>query len=212
MYSSQSIGWGRGFLFVTVALAVTVGVRGTGEAGSIVGTPHDFSAESWSGGQVCVVCHAPHNTDTTVVDAPLWNHDLTSSNFTLYASATLDARLGQPTGISKLCLSCHDGTVAVDSFGGDTGSTHIGDLAAGTNTTIGTELNNDHPVSFAYTADLARTDGALTDPASVTLPLFGVNKNQLECATCHDVHDNDHGDFLRGSNAGSALCLTCHVK
>lgn len=33
----------------------------------------------------------------------------------------------------------------------------------------------------------------------------------VECASCHDPHTNN-STFLRISNAGSAVCLACHVK
>ncbi|MFQ6108814.1 MAG: cytochrome C, partial [Candidatus Aminicenantales bacterium] len=101
-------------VLVTVALA------------QISGTAHDFSGDTWNtSGEICIVCHTPHNADTSVSAAPLWNHDVTTATYTLYSSSTLDATLGQPGDISKLCLSCHDGTVAIDSFGGATGSNFI---------------------------------------------------------------------------------------
>ena len=35
----------------------------------------------------------------------------------------------------------------------------------------------------------------------------------LECASCHDVHDNQSITYmLRVDNTGSNLCLTCHAK
>jgi hypothetical protein len=40
----------------------------------IVGSAHDFSAQSWSGDRICVACHTPHNADTSEIDAPLWNY------------------------------------------------------------------------------------------------------------------------------------------
>lgn len=177
-------------------------------AQTIAGSAHDFSSETWSGGKICVVCHTPHNADATVSDAPLWNHDVTSSTFTLYSTGTLDATLGQPASSSKLCLSCHDGTVALDSFGGNTGSSTI----SGT-TELGTDLSNDHPVSFTYNTALATSDGELEDPATNSTVSGLLFSGNLECASCHDVHNaTGFGKFLRINNAGSALCLTCHVK
>jgi len=74
----------------------------------ITGSEHDFSTASWnSSGETCVVCHAPHG-GSVVENAPLWNHSLTTQSFTLYTSGTLNAAdLGQPTGTTRLCLSCH---------------------------------------------------------------------------------------------------------
>ncbi|NOY58046.1 MAG: cytochrome C, partial [Calditrichaeota bacterium] len=182
--------------------------------GQIAGSAHDFSTKGWSGGEICVVCHTPHHSDNTVTSAPLWNHEVTTATFTLYSSSTLDAVVGQPDGNSKLCLSCHDGTVALDNFGGTTGGTNF----VGGDKLIGTDLSNDHPVSFTYDATLASTDGGLYDPTSNNSGLGGtinadmLYNNELQCASCHDVHNNSGGfsHLLVKSNASSGLCLTCH--
>ncbi len=175
--------------------------------GAITGSAHDFSASGWAQGQICIPCHAPHNN----ANAPgelLWNHAVTEATYTLYDSATFDATdITQPGGVSKLCLSCHDGTVAIDSFGGATGATMItGDR------NLGTDIGNDHPVSFTYDSTLATTDGYLADPT--TLPdAVKMFNGKLECASCHDVHNKYGNDSLLNiANGGSALCLTCHLK
>lgn len=181
----------------------------------IAGSKHDFSGLAWSGGEVCLPCHTPHNADTSVSNAPLWNHELTQVvAYTLYASATLNSTPGQPGGISKLCLSCHDGTVAIDSYGGTTGSEMI---SAGK--LIGTDLRGVHPISITYDTALSTTDSGLNDPAGTDSGLGGTIQqdllfaNQMECASCHDVHDSaGHARLLRVSNQGSGLCLTCHNK
>jgi len=177
----------------------------------IVGTPHDLSSKGWGTTQVCIFCHTPHNA-AAVPGAPLWNHAVTMATFSTYSSSTLNAVLGQPTGNSKLCLSCHDGTVAVDSYANNSGS-HMMDPGGAK---VGTDLTNDHPISFVYDAALATADGGLKTPvndkfvdAASMLPLFSA---QLQCATCHSVHDNSKGKFLRMLNTGSSLCLACHTK
>ena len=181
----------------------------------IVGTAHDFSSKNWNPtGEICVVCHTPHNADTTVTNAPLWNHEVTTATFTPYTSATLDATTGQPNGVSKLCLSCHDGTVAIDNFGGTTNGTHF--ISGGEK--LGTDLSNDHPVSFTYDTALSTTDGELFDPATQPSGLGGTISDDLlvggkvECASCHDVHGTPNDHLLLIDNSGSALCLTCHDK
>lgn len=193
-------------------LILAVAWAGPAQA-QISNTDHDFSGKSWNtGGEICQPCHVPHNADTSVSDAPLWNHAVTTQTFTKYASGTLDATIGTPSGTSKLCLSCHDGVTALDSFGGTTGTTTMSGNAA-----VGTDLSDDHPVSFTYNAALASTDGDLVSPSggsvgTLSLPLFGGSTDQLECATCHSVHDDANSKFLRADNAGSALCLNCHSK
>ena len=71
-------------------------------AGTITGSAHDFSTQSWSGGRICVACHTPHKADTTITDAPLWNHANSTAVYTLYSSPTLNATISQPGGGSKL--------------------------------------------------------------------------------------------------------------
>jgi predicted CXXCH cytochrome family protein len=198
-----------GLCLCVVATTVAMGV--------ITGSAHDFSGESWnSSGETCVVCHAPHG-GTALSDAPLWNHSMTAQSFTLYTSGTLTATdLGQPEGTTKLCLSCHDGTVALDNFGGSTSGTQfVGDPIA-----PGGDLNSEHPISFTYNDALATADGGLHPPSTTASGLSGtiaddlLFNNKVECASCHDVHNalGAGGNLLIKSNAGSGLCLTCHAK
>ena len=184
----------------------------------ITGTAHDFKGETWnSSGEICIVCHTPHAADITVTDAPLWNHEVTTATFQPYTSSTLDATVGQPDGNSKLCLSCHDGTVAVDNFGGTTTGTYL--LVSGDAEYIGTDLRDDHPVSFTYDDALAGTDGGLFLPSTAlsglgsTIDADMLYAGKMQCASCHDVHDAvGITNLLVKSNTASALCLTCHDK
>jgi predicted CXXCH cytochrome family protein len=202
--------------------------------GTIIGSKHDFSASGPSttykgtSTQVCVYCHAPHNTSTT--NQPLWNHATSTATYTVYGAApgnpssTLDAVISQPGGVSKLCLSCHDGTVAVDSFGGATGTKLVTGLPL-----LGTDLSNDHPIGFTYDAALVGKDPGLRNPATAqaNIGVGGINAgfiqtkllfgDKMECASCHDVHNSTAGTavedkLLRISNVSSALCTTCHIK
>jgi len=193
---------------------------------------HDFSNASWSGNEICKVCHTPHNANMDVPDSPLWNHQTTTATYNLYSSATLNAIPGQPDGKSKLCLSCHDGTVAIDNHSGFTGGTHFTSWG-----NVSTDLRDDHPISFTYDATLATTDGNLYDPSTTMSGLGGtieqdlLENGKLQCTSCHDVHvsrntqgcigcHNIHGGVgmitktlsLRIPNDGSGLCLTCHKK
>lgn len=184
---------------------------------AIVGTAHDFSAAGWNAsGEVCVTCHTPHNSDTSVAGAPLWNHTVTQAVFTLYASDSLDAIVAQPDGASRLCLSCHDGTVALDAF--SRANPVPGTFIQGS-AMLSPDLNNDHPISFDYTPALAAQDGTLRDPTNFVTALGGTIQRdfmrggtRMQCSACHEVHGNGIANFLRVSNAGSALCLTCHDK
>ena len=207
-------------LFTVIALLMFSQII-IAQTGHITGSAHDFSGQTWnSSGEICKVCHTPHNAMTGVVDAPLWNHTMTTQTFSVYnqaVSATMNAVVGQPDGSSKLCLSCHDGMTAVNSFGGGSGAPFV---MTGPNM-VGTDLSNDHPVSFTYDAALATADGGLFNPVTALSGLGGtINHDlliggKLQCSSCHDVHNNAIGtpvNLLVKSNAGSALCLTCHNK
>ena len=189
----------------------------------IRGSRHDFSSSGWNwpfmhgpNDEICLPCHTPHNADLAVADAPLWNHEVTVANFILYSSPTMDAVPNQPNGVSKLCLSCHDGTVALDSWGGQTGSVF---WPPGHSDVMGTNLTDDHPISFIYDNTLAGIDAGLFNPAITSSGLGGtistdlLQNNRLQCTSCHDVHDK-YGNLhlLVKSNTTSALCVTCHNK
>jgi len=213
--------WQTCWLFTT---AFTLMLQGA--VAEITGSAHDFGEAVFADGEICVVCHTPHGTKGSSSGGPLWHHDLTRTTFTPYTSPTFEgsATAGQPSASSKLCLSCHDGTVAVDAFGGVSGTWFIGDSRL-----IGTDLRDDHPISFVYDSALASIDGGLFDPTTkvVTvgsgvytevstiddLLLFG---GRLECGSCHDVHndavENPDEPLLRISIRGSKLCLSCHNK
>jgi predicted CXXCH cytochrome family protein len=191
----------------------------------ISGTAHDFSTEIWAPAEnrMCGVCHTTHSA-MNEPSAPLWNHESTSViSYTLYSSPTFDNHGGttitNPNASSKLCLSCHDGTVALENFGGTTtGTTYISgsNLIGGPS---GDDLSREHPISFEYTDALAALDGGLYAPSSTNSGLGGTIEqdmlfnNRLECASCHDVH-NRYGvaHLLKMSNNNSQLCLSCHNK
>ena len=177
----------------------------------VAGSVHDLSAEDFSGGEICVVCHTPHNA-LIVEDGPLWNHELTSTeSYTLYGSPFMVSVTEQPRGVSRLCLSCHDGTVALGSFGGSSSGTYMAGEAR-----LGVTLADDHPVSIRWehqneVNSLCLNCHSLHPPDFVSeLPFFG---GYVECATCHDVHDGTgYESLLRIPMQDSELCLHCHGK
>jgi predicted CXXCH cytochrome family protein len=188
-----------------------------GYAQTIVGSGHDFKAKSWNTtSEICIVCHTPHNANTSVADAPLWNHQLSAvASYAMYTSGTMQSVAGQPDGSSKLCLSCHDGTVAMENFGGKTNGTNL--MTGGS--VLGSSLSNDHPISITYDAALATSDGGLQNPATALSGLGGtiaanmLVSGKMQCSSCHDVHNSAGvAHLLLKSNSGSALCLTCHKK
>ncbi len=159
----------------------------------------------------CNGCHTPHNAET-LPGVPLWNGSETTSTFTMYSSDTFQGIIdGQPSGDSKLCLSCHDGAnpdflwISPEHvFGGD-------------------KLANSHPISFVYDSALAASDGALKDPSEAST-LGGTvledlldPDSKVQCSSCHDVHTSGVGQSLLrgydyGSQHGPELCRMCHIK
>ncbi|MFC1761353.1 cytochrome c3 family protein [Planctomycetota bacterium] len=184
--------------------------------GAITGSSHDFSTSSWNfTGEICAPCHTPHNAEMDVAGSPLWSHQVTTATFQLYSSPSFDGEstIGQPSGTSKLCLSCHDGTVALDNFGGFVGGSNYAFL------TLGTDLSGSHPISFTYDTALAETDKGLFNPVTTSSGLGGtihvdlLHEGNVECTSCHNVHNESGADsLLVKSNDGSQLCLTCHNK
>ena len=77
-------------------------------------------------------------------------------------------------------------------------------------TNLGTNLSQDHPVSFTYNSALAAANGELSDPATLTNQVRLDSNSQMQCTACHDPHNNQFGNFLVMDNTGSALCATCH--
>ncbi|MCB9849863.1 MAG: cytochrome C [Phycisphaerales bacterium] len=159
--------------------------------------------------QVCIFCHAPHHTSGV---RPLWNREIPLASYTIYESSTLDAKPGQPTGASKLCLSCHDGTIALGNVLSRADRIRMvgGDFIPAGLSNLGTDLSDDHPVSLFYTSGLAASDRQLASPQTLPAEVHLDASGQLQCTSCHDPHQNLHGDFLVKSDEFGALCTACH--
>jgi predicted CXXCH cytochrome family protein len=237
---------------LTIGLILSFGViamAGSAPGTGIKQTSHDLSSGGkgmlWDGGtladptldRVCIYCHTPHfAVDVTLQPAgsymPLWNHELSAvATYQTYTNGLspddiqhqLNATLGQPGSVSKLCLSCHDGTVAVNSYGteGYSKPAVVGKKITASRFLIGTNLSRHHPIGFDYAA-VAAVDDEIYD---ATAALGGSNpygltigdllwKGKMECSTCHDVHNtkNEGVKFTWVEDYQSALCLTCHKK
>jgi len=182
---------------------------------SIVNTVHNLSTSGPGGirasgeSQVCIFCHAPHHTRGAT---PLWNRELSSTHYQIYQSSTLNALPGQPTGASKLCLSCHDGTMALGNVLSRADQIRMsgGDYLPSGLTNLGTDLSDDHPVSFLYSGGLAAADRQLNPPSSLPEEARLDPSGQMQCTSCHDAHHNRFGKFLVMRREFGALCLACH--
>jgi predicted CXXCH cytochrome family protein len=189
---------------------------GAASGETILASKHDLSIagrgaiKASTESEVCLFCHTPHRGTG---ELPLWNHAMSQAAYIPYSSSTVKATIGQPTGSSKLCLSCHDGTVAL-------GMVHsrpvpiemrnaVTTMPAGP-ANLGTDLSDDHPISFVYDSALATAHGQLRDPATLNNKVRLDHTGQMQCTSCHDPHDNQYGKFLVQDNYASALCLQCH--
>ena len=157
----------------------------------------------------CKYCHIVEDDNQMNQEVILINSNL-NNNFTPYKSSTLDADVSIPLGSSKLCLSCHDGTLSMD---------HLNLPNLSSSQIFSTNLSASHPVSFQYDSDLALKDGELHDPSFSASGLGGtissdlLVQGKLECISCHDVHgERGQKNLLIMSNYKSRLCLTCHNK
>jgi len=167
---------------VAVALLAAGALGGaTAQAAGIKDTKHNLSTSNGITGanklngdvlagntEICVFCHTPHGSDTSA-SVPLWNKKLNSTGYTTYNSlgtSSLDGVVAAVGSVSMACLSCHDGTQALNVMINSPGSggftagvefgTMTGDrvtankLSAGIITNLGQDLKNDHPVGVQY--------------------------------------------------------------
>lgn len=199
----------------TVLMSAAVALLASSASAQITGSAHDFSSMAWSGGEICLPCHTPH---FAMAGLPrLWNHTMSSATYTMHEGPgdqdDFDYR-------SRMCLSCHDGTVALDSFGGMNGTSY---MPASAN--LGTDFTNDHPVGSdaQYPPDPQPSwwSGSMKDPSQIPSAIrlrewvddAGVSHNVVSCTSCHNVHNRGNYDhMLVMSNSASALCLGCHIK
>lgn len=173
----------------------------------------------------------------------------------------MDSLPDQPNGSSKLCLSCHDGVLAIgavnvlnatltdqDPATADIGMTIQGGgntmppgagVTSGYTRNLGTDLTNDHPISFTFDTSLAQADGELRDPqnephlgtrSAGVQPVVPLEQGQAQCISCHDPHirstnTNENIKFLRLNRlqkvspvvtafdaSNDIICLACHDK
>jgi hypothetical protein len=181
----------------------------------IEGSVHDFSTNSWNIRKgTCSTCHQAHNTDTAQI-VPLWNHATSTAAFVPYASPTLNATVGAPSGASLACLSCHDGTLAVNEGigGGFLGGGSVSSGPIDPSAQIGPDLHVVHPISFTYDAALATADGGLENPTTYKI---GDPKTALTYSTA-PVPASWSGTSLTGKTIDEALlfdhkmqCSSCH--
>ena len=194
---------------------------------SVVDTAHNLSVSgpgtirAASETQVCIFCHTPHNSTT---QAPLWNRADPGGTYQMYWSPTMNAypsagSAPQPNGSTKLCLSCHDGTIALGATvasGTIPMSGGITTMPTGSGGYLGTDLSGHHPVSFQVTTAIVAENNASGDVPLKSVTEMRLNpiafldaEDRVQCASCHDPHQDPFGGFLRSPNEDDT-CLACH--
>ena len=189
-----------------------------GLAQSVVDGLHNLSVsgsgtiKATSESEICIFCHTPHASSP---QGALWNRNDPSVSYVLYnnlISSTFQATDGQPDGASVLCLSCHDGTIALGNVLSRTTNITIAGASSTMqgNSNISTDLSDDHPVSFIYNSTLATNDGQMLFPP--THPVVLDANSKLQCTSCHDPHNNTYDKFLVATKQYSELCFNCHER
>ena len=241
-----SVGWAVALLLLYSAQA---GAEGTGTGIATPGSPHNF-ADDYKAGllvagseigttgwnkreEICRACHVPHDHNRSQnygANGLLWNRQVSNATYVMYSSSSLNGSIASaPTGIAKMCLGCHDGTVAIDTFDKYTGVTVFmnnydadfqvpGPLYTG-------DLSKTHPISITYDENADNGLNPKSTPMGTSGTIADVlqNGNTVQCSSCHDIHDQA-GEAVPGTHllraaqtvatggTASGLCLTCHKK
>ena len=164
----------------------------------------------------CLFCHVPHSGVQTPNGA-LWSQTLSSQVYKSYGSTTLHNTSQQPMlgGDSSLCLSCHDGTVAVGQTVPSGQIQMSGNMFPADK--FGTDLQGSHPFSLKTPmVDAPDLVQSLTTSHTTADPLHAVKliNNDVECTSCHTPHsqmvDTVSKNFLVRDGSSGQLCLSCH--
>lgn len=183
--------------------------------------PKSFPLEK--GRVVCTTCHEDPRTSSAPgpylraelrgTDACAPCHSLLSSTRTgshgvsglpahiqaLTSRAESDVKSEGLDRVSRACLSCHDGTVAVDA-----GSHMLGGVSA-------LDEKQDHPIGVLYQKRMGRKAEIELQPSFRLDPRIGLFEGTVGCASCHSVYLPSRGHLVMG-NDQSRLCLSCHVE
>ena len=173
--------------------------------------PHQFNGNMNDNKNNCLFCHISEEQSNTIAE-PLWDRKIKDANFNFNSIASVSTKSLQKSEISKICLSCHDGSATENS--------HSYNLVSEGNESFNySDPRLNHPVGMDYNSMLAFKNKKLYNPDTTPSGLGGtitqdlLYNGKMECTSCHYVHfdtsENQNGTLVM-SNAGSNLCLTCH--
>ena len=182
--------------------------------------------------RICVYCHHPHNSMAASSMpggySPLWNRQLSTKTFAAYNNGGFANSSSTPhalnavspaglSGVSLLCMSCHDGVVAMNAYSQTTGTTDgQGNTAVGGAITSSagfsgrggaSDMSNHHPMGFNY-ANVAAIDNEIAKPTVAMVPAVFtpgvIVPPGATGVTIGDLLDGTHG------STGNMECVTCH--
>ena len=222
---------GRRWSLVTGACLVAAVTAAGAQQSNVASTMHNLSVSgpgeirSLTETEVCKFCHIPHSA---AAPEALWARSMSKAVYVMpeaRSGGTNRALASQPDGSSRLCLSCHDGTIALGEIAGaPTPSPMIGAqrLAPGRKGFLGTDLSGGHPISFIVPdgdvglANSGRDMGLKSLAGIKADPDVRLDKSgKMQCTTCHDPHSDQYYVMDRVPRfwvkpSVEEVCLTCH--
>jgi predicted CXXCH cytochrome family protein len=207
---------------VAAALVVTTfSFLASAQRQTVIGSEHDLSTGAAGDPSVCTYCHVPHYANPSL---GLWSHQMPTSPYNLsYPSTTYtegSAIMATPSP-SRLCMSCHDGTIGLGAENNATGPFPTSKTLSNPGANMGTDLRADHPQSFdnwnrnTVNPQFETMKDLLLSSHTTGNSSVKLWNARVECTTCHEPHTpnndpNRPSKFLSLDNANGALCLVCH--
>ena len=192
-------------------------------APNILGGGDTRTVKATSESEICIFCHTPHGANITETNGPLWNRAVPgSATYTPYSSSSIDSTIENPNGVSKLCLSCHDGSIAIGSVRNVRGQFPAPQISmqgtsggkmpagAGVNTgytrNLGKDLSNDHPISLTYNSSFVNADSEMRPVGQSPLFVRGTGSNPgIEAIHLQPVNQGSPTN-----ETGQVQCVSCH--
>jgi hypothetical protein len=215
-----------------LALLLTASFAAPAIAGpGIVNSSHDlrvFQTAGQTNNQVCIYCHTPHKSAEQNL---IWNHTLGTGNYSFGAAGpagtpgrsqtSVGTTLPTSTttfgaGPTKMCMSCHDGSVAIGVLN------NIGDGVGGTIPTSPTTLNGqsvqiasatggmggNHPVAIPYPDRAGAVYNSITTGVTTGFGGAAGGGGWADVASVQAAGVRLHGGPAPGSYG--VECSSCH--
>jgi hypothetical protein len=214
-----------------IGLLLTPGLTALAQSSGVASTVHNLSVSgpgeirAMKETEICKFCHIPHNS---AIPTALWSQTMSRAEYQtpqLRSGRSAGMSAPQPDGSSRLCLSCHDGTVALGDLAGRARAVSMAGtqrLSPGQKGYLGTDLRGSHPISFTVSDGNEGRLDTETDMGLRSLSLIRASEDvrldaqgKMQCTTCHDPHNDSYyklgsvPHFWVRPTVGE-VCLTCH--